>query len=298
MAKIAYLVLAHENPKHLRRLLAALASDAAACFVHLDAKARAQDFAQSAGPRVHFTQKRVRVYWGDFSIVEATLVLLREALAHPARFDRCVLLSGADHPLRSAASIESFFEHQRETEFMQLIAMPCEAQGKPIARLTVYQHRPEATRLTRQLRRSLITLGVVSKRRDLRTALRGLTPYAGSQWWALTREACEHLLDFAARERWLARFFAHTHCPDESFFHTVLGNSRFAPRMRPALTFADWIAGGTSPASISEAHVARFEAEAALHSDDAPGAHEWLFARKLDDASEALVARLERLRSD
>jgi len=122
--KIAYLILAHNTPRHLSRLVAALSSESSGFFIHLDRKSNEEDFRNIEGPGVHLAEERVAVYWGDFSQVEATLLILRAALADPRDFDRFVLLSGSDYPLRSASFIEQFFARNADKEFINLVTMP------------------------------------------------------------------------------------------------------------------------------------------------------------------------------
>lgn len=289
MPKIAYLILAHDNPNHLVRLIDSLASPGAEIFVHLDKKTRAEEFEHVRGEHVHWTHKRVAVTWGDFSIVQATMVLLREALAHTPPAERFVLNSGVDYPLRSAQDIEEFFERHSDEEFMQLVPMPDEERGKPLSRLTRYKARGGAARINWMIRTALVRMGAVSRERDYKAHLGNMAPYGGGTWWALSRDACEYIVAFVERERRMVKFFEHTHCPDESLFHTILANSEFRARVRPELTYADWSAGGANPALISDAHLEQ------LASPAPAGGGERLFARKFSDQSSEVVARLERL---
>ncbi|MEO8170797.1 MAG: beta-1,6-N-acetylglucosaminyltransferase, partial [Oxalobacteraceae bacterium] len=120
--KIAYLILAHDNPEHLQRLITALSSSSSSFYIHIDKKSNIAPFLSIKGNHIHLTYERASVYWGDFSQVDAILILLRAAVADGCHFDRFVLLSGADYPLRSAASIGQFFESNRDREFMNLVA--------------------------------------------------------------------------------------------------------------------------------------------------------------------------------
>ena len=295
MANIAYLILAHEHPKHLGKLIDRLTSTAAVFFIHLDKKSPAAAFRHIRGENIHFTSKRKTVHWGDFSIVEATLLLLRAALAHPSRPQRFVLLSGADYPLHSAAYIEAFFERHGDTEYMGLTPMPSDEEDKPISRLTTYKARPGAAKINWLVRRALVRFGAIPKERDYRAHLKGITPYGGSMWWALSREACEYMLEFIDRERRMVRFFKHTHCPDESFFHTILGNSAYKNHMLREVTYADWTAGGRSPALFSEAHLERFREARGFSTSGGADAVPALFARKFSDESTEIAERLRQL---
>ena len=295
--RIAYLVLAHDQPRHLARLVEALSWPGASIFVHVDAKSDIRAFAASRRDGVRFCGRRVPVYWGEYSQVEAILTLMRDAHAARPAHDWFVLLSGSDYPLRSNAYIHRFLAAHRGSEFINVVPMPCEAVGKPITRLTTHRPpsgQPVRHRLRRVRRRLLRALGVPPKGvRDYRRHLGDLQPYAGSTWWALDADACAHVLEFARRERRVMRFFREAVCPDEMVVQTILGNSPFRAWLRRNLTYSDWSGGGDSPACITESHVAHFERVDAVEADDGYGRGEVLFARKFRDESERLVGRIE-----
>jgi hypothetical protein len=94
------------------------------------------------GDNISFTKERVPVFRSDFSHIEAILILIQMALSDIHHFDRFVLLSATDYPLRSTSYIERFFESMPDKEFIDLVAMPNEAHGKLISRQTTYHFRP------------------------------------------------------------------------------------------------------------------------------------------------------------
>jgi len=293
--KIAYLVLAHDSPRHLERLVGALSSSSSALFIHIDKKSRLARFPHFSGDGIVVSRERIPVYWADFSIVEATLILLRQALADPRRFDYFVLLSGCDYPLQPASYIERFFESNRGAEFINIVEMPCEAARKPIARLLNYRPYPGIPSAIRLGRRLLVAAGLIPRTRDYRPHFGGLLPFGGSQWWALSRDACEYVRSFVDSQPRLAEFYRNTFCPDESFFHTILGNSPFRAHMRRNVTYADWSAGGPHPARLNCSHIERFADAPAVVLDDVYGSGEALFARKFSDMEQSVVARLDEL---
>ena len=298
MAKIAYLILAHENPKHLGRLIERLSSPSVAFFIHVDRKSSADAFTHIRGENVHFLRRRVTVHWGDFSIVEATVLLLRASLAHEPRLERFVLLSGADYPLRSTDYIDEFFNGHRDAEFMSLVPMPSEEQHKPLSRLTRSKPRPGAHNVNILIRKALVRCGAIPRERDYRARLQDMVPYGGSTWWALTRRACEYIMEFVEQRPEVVRFYRHTHCPDEMLFHTVLGNSEFLHRILPEVTYADWTAGGPSPALISERHLDSFSPARRGRSGVGARSGEALFARKFSDETTEIAERLRELIED
>jgi Core-2/I-Branching enzyme len=288
--RVAYLVLAHTAPRHLARLVAALDSPSSAVFVHLDAETDEASFSDVLGPRARVTRERVAVRWGDFSQVDAILVLLREAMADPRQFVRFVLISGVDHPLRSAAGLDRFFAAHPGQQFMNLVRMPDGDVGKPMSKLTTYQFRPRRSRFGRAVWTVLMALGRRVHRRDVDAALGGFVPYGGSTWWAITRGAAELILSFPDREPRAARFFRRVVCPDESYFHTIIGNSPFRDVTVANVTYTDWSAGGANPGAITDDHLDALASQAA---SDEVGVN--LFARKFADDDGELIGRLTRL---
>lgn len=286
--KIVYLILAHNSPAHLKRLVHALASPAAACLIHIDAKVDMAAFSDIANSTVSFTRERVSVHWGDFSQVEAIQVLIREALANPARYDRFVLLSGVDYPLHVPAYLEAFFTRHPHTQFIEMVSMPNEAASKSLSRLTDFQPGPPRTALGALLRRIRRRLGIAPRQRDYKQALAGLQPYAGATWWALTRDACDYVETFTREHPQLIEFFRNTVCPDEMFIHTILGNSRFHEDLQRDLTYADWSGKGASPDYLTIEHIHAFRRSRVF-----PGGGEILFARKFSEKDKDTVAALD-----
>jgi hypothetical protein len=291
---IAYLLLAHGNPEQLQRLITRLRTDGAMFFLHVDRKSNLNKFIhlQSNDVRVVPRDDTVAVHWGDFSQVEAILSLMKTACA-AGDFKRFVLLSGVDYPLWPTADINTFFATHRTVEFISMVPMPCEAAGKPLARLTTYKVRPTLSLLQSLAIRVLLKTRLMPRERNLERALGALRPYGGSTWWALTRSACEYLLQFVERNPGLVQFFKGTQYADETFLHTILGNSPLLANVRRNLTYTDWSAGGSSPANISPGHVSYFLSNRQFDAENVYGRGPMMFARKFSDGDGELVREMD-----
>jgi hypothetical protein len=290
--KIAYLFLVHNNPKLIRRTITQLSCPDCTFFIHVDAKANIGEFSSIRGDDICFTDKRVPAFWGEFSLVEGMLVLIRQALASSHRYDYLVLLSGSHYPLRSGAYIHNFLEVNRGTEFMTLVQVPNEQAGKPLSRLTTLRF-PSNRPFLRLSFRLLAKLNLAT--RDYRKHFGNLKPYSGSQWWALSREACQYILDFHEHDHRLAEFYLNAFASDEAYFHTILGNSIFRSRMRRNLGYEDWTGQNGHPVMLSEKHVSFFESRQEVCVEDHHGPGELLFARKFSDEDLGLVERVEAM---
>ena len=274
----------HKDPLLFKRTVAALSSENAGLFVHVDKKSNVAPFLESENEGVSFTEPRLPVYWGEFSQVEATLLLMRDALWSERSYDYLVFLQGGTYPLRSARYLEHFFEANRGCEFMNLALMP--APGYPLSKINVVRF-PSDKPFRRLAARVLAKFGF--SKRDYRDHLREVKPFAGHACWALSRAACEYLVAFAA-------YFRNTFAPDESFFHTILGNSPFRARAKKNLVYADWSESiGHHPAALEESQVQFFEGQDEVLIDDEWGVGEMLFARKFSDDRLDLIDRIDQM---
>lgn len=293
--KIAYLILAHDNPAHLRRMIRALRENWTEIFVHIDTKAPRGLFDTVRDePQTHFIDQRVSACWGGFSLVRATLNLIEAACSSVDRPDRFVLLSGADYPIRSNRTILELLSRPK-TEFISAIRMPTPDGRKPLSRLeTLYFEearggykplRVLCTQANRLLERYY--------KRDYRSAIGDLRPYAGSQWWALSKDAIEYIVNFIDQNDQFVQFYRRSLIPDEMFFHTIVGNSPLSHRISRNVTYADWTAGlKRNPSTLSIEHIERF-ADPNFVLDDVEGKGPCLYARKFDASSATLVESID-----
>jgi hypothetical protein len=291
--KIAYLIIAHNTPNHLGRLVRALDRSDAAFFIHIDQKSDLSEFRNQLLDR-HITllKDRVAVYWGDFSDVEATIRLIKETLGCCPSVNYLALLSGSDYLLRSPQYIENFFLRNNGRQFINLVPVPCVQVGKPLDRFQRFWFKTPydnqfIVRVVARLNDLNRQLNLIN--RDYKKVFKGLEPFGGSQWWALTADACRHILEFIDRRPDVLKYFKNVYLPDESFFHTIIGNSEFAKNVTRNLTFTDWSRPEGGPALIDMNHLRSFAKMDTIIADDFYGRGELLFARKFPDDSSQLT---------
>jgi hypothetical protein len=288
--KIAYLVFAYKNPKLLQRVIDKLSTPDNGFFIHIDYKSDIEKFRSIHGPNVFFTKKRIPVYWAEFSGIQAILLLMQEALSSSKHYDYFVLLSGSDYPLKSAEYIRKFLEANRSAEFISLVKVP--APGKPLSRINTLRY-PTKQPVLRFILRALARFGLAQ--RNYRKYLEGMDAYSGNTWWTLSREACQYIVDFEHSNPRVAEFFGKLFAPEESFFHTILGNSEFRARVKRNLLYEDWTKQGAHPEMIGEPHIAEFEAREIVEINDGFGKGELLFARKFSDETVSLLDRIDTM---
>ncbi|KFI56972.1 beta-1,6-N-acetylglucosaminyltransferase [Bifidobacterium choerinum] len=117
----AYLIIAHDRPEELQRLIRALDYPDNAIYMHVDAKST-----MDVRPLAHLTEHspvtlidRKAIAWGGGSIVDAELRLF-EAAYKDGGFRYYHLLSGVDYPVKSQQYIHDYFEHHNGENFIQI----------------------------------------------------------------------------------------------------------------------------------------------------------------------------------
>jgi hypothetical protein len=303
--RIAYLITAYAEFAHLERLVAALDDPDTGFFIHIDAgSSLPAGFTQrlSARGNVTFAPRR-RVWWGGWSHTAAILDLMELAAASPdtggagtetgggAGWDYCVILSGADYPLRSNGTIRATLAGGGEF----INAAPGFRPDKPESRVRYHwfdgfdrrRLRSPKTLLLRALEILLRVLGIRKRRYPFEQV------YSGVVWSALSMGCVRHILDYVRTHPRYVRFFRTAQVPEEMFFATIIGNSPFAADIRGTLTYMDWDHTSASPPLITPAHLPRL-APGVEHPHKATGrSYERLFARKFDDGSGPLLDRID-----
>ena len=220
--KIAFLILMHSRPEQAGRLMERLDSPTSMFVVHVDRRAPPPIYNYIDGwaarqSRIHFA-KRHPCRWGGFGIVAATLECMRTALRSGEAFDYAILLSGQDYPIKSLNYIRESINTRRK-QFVESFRLDqnnrWSGHGGP------YQAMNKIFWFSLQLRSRWLHIPV---RRHLPVSL---LPYGGSQWWALSRDCLAYIDDFVSGNPSVLQYFRHTFVPDETFFQTIISNSRF-----------------------------------------------------------------------
>lgn len=219
MVKIAYLILAHKNPRQLSRLCRRLDNPSDNIFIHIDRKSELNQFTNIVkGERIFFVPNRVDVNWGGFSIVRATLNLIEYATNY-SYHDYYCLMSGQDYPLKPIS------EFRRKLEMGRSEYISCGDPEKhwpgAVVRYKRYYFSERRDLLTRAFQRFL---NIFLKDRRM---YNNLIPYVGSAWWCLTSDCINYIKSYLKENPRILNFFSHTRVSDEMFFQTIIMNSHF-----------------------------------------------------------------------
>jgi hypothetical protein len=254
--KLAHLILAHNNPGQLQRLVNRLLHKNSTIYIHLDAKANMAEFQALAQiPSVCIIRNRIKVYWGGYSIVQATINSFAEILASGQSFDFINLLSGQDYPIKSTANIHQFLSQNKGKIFMHYLSVENEWH-EALPRIKKYHlanlKLPVGTYRVEQL------INAVMPERKMP---QGIVAMGRSQWFTATRESIAYIVDYVKNEQWVSRFFKMSWAADEIIFQTILFNSPFKDQMvNNNLLYIDWSEKKPSPKLLTMKDAAALKA--------------------------------------
>ncbi len=230
--EIAYLVIAHEDPAQLARQAKKLTEDADV-YIHINKRVAIEPFQdmieglQTKG-RIYFSKHRYKVFWGGYSILKVTLSLLEQAFENK-NYDRIVLLTGLDYPVKATEQIQRFFFDNKDIDFITTHKL----DRKELTELSYMQCRDNSILqfFFTSLKKYMPNCSVIRKK--------GFIKYHGIKYrgkiyklygiapkWALKRESAKYILNFSKKNPSFNRAFRFILAPDDFYFATVLNNSK------------------------------------------------------------------------
>lgn len=237
MKRIAYLILAHSDTEMLLRLLKSL-DYKADFYVHIDKKGSINiEEVRKKFNKVKFVD-RINVFWGGYSMIEATLNLIDAVVESGIKYEKAILLSGQDYPVRSKEYIYNFMSNNPVNYINAFNVSKIEVPEIKKEITHVYKYDVplfKKNSLLFKISRKVINVflyGIVKKKNVL--ILPGHKKrwdiYKGSQWWALNQDVLESFYDFIhfnSDAHFFIKRMKYVFAPDEKFFQTLFFNSSF-----------------------------------------------------------------------
>ncbi|MDO5706364.1 MAG: DUF5928 domain-containing protein [Paracoccus sp. (in: a-proteobacteria)] len=286
MARIAFILLCHKDPKGIVAQARRLTETGDFIAIHFDARAKSEDYARISeelvdNPRVTFARKRVRCGWGEWSLVDATLQAVRAAAMDFPQATHFYMLSGDCMPVKSAEFARDLLDRDDcdYIESFDFFESDWIKTGIKEERL-IYRHWFNERRHKTLFYRSM---ELQQRMGWSRPVPEGMRVMIGSQWWCLRRETIEKILTFCDQRRDVMRFFATTWIPDETFFQTLVPHlvprGQIRTRTLTFLMFTDY----GMPVTFYNDHY------------DLLLGQDYLFARKISPEALELKERLGQL---
>ena len=284
----AYLIMAHKDPKQLHRLVSRLNDGASEFFIHIDKKAEFSQFQilNEFGNVLHFTE-RFNSKWGSLGTIKPFLSGMKAVKNSPTQFDRIMLLSGQDYPIKSNKDIDNFFINSEHSVFLNHFPIP-NYEKWPGGdrggwyRVDKYYFGTKWYEFFCSKSLNLLSTYIPFLRRKIPD---GLKPYAGQTWWNLDMYALNYVLDYDAKHPEYIAFHKHTFVADELYMQMIIANSKDEKLLKSIANsekrFTIWPKANSAHPKL----LGKTDFEAILASDD-------LFARKFDEKVDAEILDL------
>lgn len=289
MAKIAFILLCHKDPDAILRQALSLTAAGDFISIHFDGNSPKADYdriyaALQHNPSVTFARRRVKCGWGEWSLVEATLLALEAAAQAFPRATHFYMVSGDCMPIKSAAYIHEFLDgadvdYIESFDFFKSDWIKTGLREERLIYRFYFNERKS----------KLLFYTALDWQRKLglkRKIPEDLAIQIGSQWWCLRRLTVEAILHFCRERKDIVRFFRTTWIPDETFFQTLarhlVPDREIRCRTLTFLMFTDY----GMPVTFHNDHY-----ELLLSQD-------YLFARKISPGAADLKKRLGGLYAD
>jgi hypothetical protein len=300
-SSIAAIVLAHNDPAQIQRLLKAL--DPVPVFLHCDAATPRTDFARMmAGAHNGVSAlERIRTARGAWSLVQIELNGLRIALERTDA-EYIALMSGGCYPLLSMPALEAELASTPGQSRLNYWALPYGpwanrlGQDGGLWRLK-YRYLSRAGRP--------VTLGGRPIPTGRARVPEGLRLHGGSHFKVYAREHAQRLLAVLDAHPELVRFFRSSFIPEESCVQSVLNSPAFVGELAEQIVSSDpwFLSFPTSAAEGQDAHghgdwldASSFTQMQATSDPSGGGRSPFdraLFARKFRSASAPLLDRVD-----
>lgn len=252
--KHAYLIIAHSDFDILEKLLILLDDNRNDIFIHIDKKVKNFNFEYFKNitnqSNIYFVP-RIKVFWGDYSLIKCELLLLKQAVK--GNYSYYHLLSGVDFPLKTQDEIHDFFDN-KDCEFIHYCTpeqiknarnrvlefhflMPWYKSSNKYIRFLCYKINQAVKILQNKLN---------YKRHWDKT----IKIMYGSNWFSITNELAKYIV---SKEKWIKEHFKYAICADEIFVQTIVYNSNFKNKLYwknmddnylGIMRYIDWKRGG------------------------------------------------------
>ncbi|MCT4565422.1 MAG: beta-1,6-N-acetylglucosaminyltransferase [Maledivibacter sp.] len=251
--KVAFLILAHKNPSQIVTFINALDCENTTFFIHINKESHIIDHSllQNINKKdnVFFIEKRQKVTKGGYSMVAATLLLLKECLKKD-KYDYISLHSGQDLPIKNKYEILDFLKKNRGKEFLRFTKVPRKGWGigDGLHRIEYYWFIDEFG-FDRSYK-------LYEKQKELnikRKYFEDIQLYGGSLWNTITGECAQFIIDYVSKNKSFCDYYKYTLYPDEEIFHTIILNSHFKDRViNNNLRYIDWRSGPQKPRILTK----------------------------------------------
>ena len=230
---------------------------------------------ESRSSNVQLVHPHVNTKWADFSCIEAAVKALNLLYSGDNPPKWFIYLSGSDFPIKPAsqimddldstifdAHIEHLLVHRRAIPHLPLKNRLIAHRGPDWPRAVNGRYQSVSMRIPWITRRFQFTMRTLQLQHPFFTAghlpfTRQFNCFGGEAWFCANHRAAQAIIESYTTNAALVAHFRTVLCPEESYFHTVLGNASGLRLSQDPLRYMDWTVGGNHPKILAVEDIPR-----------------------------------------
>lgn len=280
--KQAILIIGYKSIDNIMRIIDYF-DDNFQFYIHIDKKSNADlTPLYTIKNKAINIYKEYKVYWGGVSIIKVSLFLVKKALEDKNNI-YFHLISDQDFPTKPVTHFFKLAEEGKNYLVYEKLPRKIWDGNGGLDRIYYYHFYDNFNARKYGIGRLLRFLVYLQKLCGIKRSYSSNLPklYGGSNWWSLTREVLQYVINVSENDSFLKRM-NYTLASDEIFFQTILVNSKYLKSIsNKNLRYVDWeLRNGSSPAFLDISDYNKIILS------------EKIFARKFNNISEALLEKL------
>lgn len=226
----AFILQIHKNPSQVNKFIQQLIGEGGAdVYIHIDKRQHEKVKEEIITSEfVKILEESVVCEWGDFSQIDATILLLREVLNSEQQYDFVSLRSGQDLLIKNG--FQNYLATNKGKIFMEFFDITWKNKGAVLMnwpRITRRRYTSaHPIRIYRKMIKVFYDNGVVLFPNNHYWP-ENYDFFCGSQWFTMPLEVARYMVEFLDNNPWYYEYFKDTYTPDEWFFHTLIMNSPY-----------------------------------------------------------------------
>lgn len=260
-------ILAHKASEQLKWLITSLVEQDADVYVHADFKTRDSIIKVLGNLSVHIIPKSIDVKRAHYSLLEASLLLMKEADKKP--FDYFHLISGEDLLVKPLKTLDPILLKSDKSNFINYNSLPLNNEVDDSSNLfNEYSVRRDRIPISNYMHYSMQygkglyasrqfpgnkAIAKLSRRfgkyrsywRVYHSLFKRKVPdkefFLGSAWFSITHELLQFIISETEKNTHFYTFFKRVAYPDEIYFQTLVLNSPFRSKViNSDLRYINW----------------------------------------------------------
>ncbi len=227
--KHAYLIMAHNEPYILEKLLKLIDYTDNDIFLHIDKKShdlKKEEIAKWVNKSNLYFIPRMDLRWGTNSLINCTLNLLELAVNHK-HYAYYHLISGVDLPLKNQEEIHSFFDKNMGREFVHFYSHK-DIDERRLERVKYYHIFSGNLKSKSKIKRiisSKLYYNFLKIQKKLKVnRIKNKKYMFGAEWFSITDDLARYIVSL---KKEIEKEYKYTSCCDELFIQTLVYNSKF-----------------------------------------------------------------------